>query len=202
MAEEILERYEEAYGDLTELIDQARSSDDFRLLNSLTNWIVQRARVAVRLAASLGDSSDPAQRERALQLMRETAAELNHRAFTVSFLAPSPGNNQQASVTHFFYLRVQIEVLLKLGEVELAQGLRGDALRDFNKAGKVLKDLIDYSRASANPIPRSQELTLRETAPEGPGQSPGAGHGKRSGASGRSPGKRSSSVIAGERGLG
>ena len=49
-------------------------------------------------------------------------------------------------MTHFFYLRVRIEVLLKLGEVELAQGLRGDALRDFKKAGKVLKDLIDYSR--------------------------------------------------------
>ena len=101
MAEEILERYEEAYGDLTELIDQVRSSDDFRLLNSLTIWIVQLPRVAVRLAASLGDSSDPAQRDRALPLLRETAAELNHRAFTASFLAPSPGNNQQASVNSF-----------------------------------------------------------------------------------------------------
>lgn len=167
-AEEILGNYETAYAQLTELIDGACSAEDFSRMDDLTNWYIQRARVAVHMAPSLCGRGDQGGCGRALTLLRNAAVDLQRcSGTTTSSLAPAPGSALRANQTRLFYLYIRTEVLLTLGELELSRGLWPQAERNFGSARKTLGDLVDYYNASGTPIAQSVQDELRNRVREG-----------------------------------
>jgi serine/threonine protein kinase len=161
-AEEVLGEYDSAYQHLSDQIEKTEAEDDFGNRIHLTNWVVQRGRVAVKIATSLRGSSDPGRRDEALSLLRRTAKELDRYGSGISHMAATPLDRFEGSQAEFSYFRVTIEVLLNLAEAELAAGRPEEAVRQFGKAGRTLNSLVEFCRAGGYPMPHADEDTLRK----------------------------------------
>jgi serine/threonine protein kinase/tetratricopeptide (TPR) repeat protein len=161
-AEEILGEYDSAYKHLSEQIEKTEAQDDFGNRIDLTNWVVQRGRVAVKIASSLRGTSDPGRRDEALSLLRRTAKELDRYGAGISHVAATPLLRVEESLAVFKYFRVKIEVLLNLAEAELSDGRPEEAVRQFGKAGRTLNSLVESCRVGGYPMPHADEDTLRK----------------------------------------
>jgi serine/threonine protein kinase len=162
-AEEVLGDYDSAYKHLTEQIEKTQAENDFGNRIFLTNLVVHRGRVAVRIASSLrGSGGDPVRRNEALSLLRRTAEELNRYGSGVSPLAANPLDRFAESVAQNRYFHVKTEVLLNLAETELAAGNPELAARQFSKARTTLTSLIESCPAAGYPMPQADEDALRE----------------------------------------
>jgi serine/threonine protein kinase len=142
IAHEYFARFEPAHRLLTELINEWPTTESSQDRARLIDWKTQRARVAIRLARNLAKSPEPAELERAINLLQESTLSLKEHDREVLNLAISAGLTDRRAKVVYNSFWIATEAWLAKGTLELERKRTDDA-RSSSRLAKQWFDRLD-----------------------------------------------------------